>query len=44
MNVTVNGISSFVSTGGRDFDPSLPSVVLIHGAFAVAVRDVAPAT
>ena len=32
MNVTVNGMSAFVSTGGRDFDPSLPSVVLIHGA------------
>src|SRR6516164_4744124 len=32
MNVTVNGMSGFVSTGGRDFDPSLPSVVLIHGA------------
>ena len=32
MNVTINGVRAFVSTGGRDFDPSLPSVVLIHGA------------
>jgi pimeloyl-ACP methyl ester carboxylesterase len=32
MNLSVNGIDAFVATGGREFDPSLPSVVLIHGA------------
>src|ERR1700756_2014691 len=32
MNLTVNGKDVFVATGGRDFDKSLPTVVLIHGA------------
>src|SRR6516164_4344077 len=32
MNLPINGINAFVATGGRDFDKSLPSVVLIHGA------------
>jgi pimeloyl-ACP methyl ester carboxylesterase len=32
MNLSVNGIDAFVATGGREFDPALPSVVLIHGA------------
>jgi pimeloyl-ACP methyl ester carboxylesterase len=32
MNLSVNGIDAFVATGGREFDPSLPAVVLIHGA------------
>jgi pimeloyl-ACP methyl ester carboxylesterase len=32
MNLTVNGRDVFAATGGRDFDKSLPSVVLIHGA------------
>src|ERR1700745_1421651 len=32
MNLTVNGKDVFVATGGREFDASLPSVVLIHGA------------
>src|SRR5579871_2417721 len=32
MNLTVNGKDVFVATGGRDFDNSLPAVVLIHGA------------
>jgi pimeloyl-ACP methyl ester carboxylesterase len=32
MLVTVNGQEIFVATGGRDFDPSLPTVVLLHGA------------
>ncbi len=32
MNVSVNGVPAFVATGGREFDPGLPSVVLIHGA------------
>jgi len=32
MNLSVNGMQVFVATGGRDFDASLPAVVLIHGA------------
>jgi pimeloyl-ACP methyl ester carboxylesterase len=32
MLVTVNGQEIFVATGGRDFDASLPTVVLLHGA------------
>jgi pimeloyl-ACP methyl ester carboxylesterase len=32
MQLTVNGIDTFVATGGREFDSSLPSVVLLHGA------------
>ena len=32
MNLTVNGKEVFAATGGREFDKSLPSVVLIHGA------------
>jgi pimeloyl-ACP methyl ester carboxylesterase len=32
MQLTVNGIDSFVATGGRPFDPSLPTIVLLHGA------------
>jgi pimeloyl-ACP methyl ester carboxylesterase len=32
MNLTVNGKDVFAATGGREFDKSLPSVVLIHGA------------
>lgn len=32
MQLTVNGIDTFVATGGREFDPSLPTVVLLHGA------------
>ena len=32
MNLPINGINAFVATGGREFDPSLPAVVLIHGA------------
>ena len=32
MNLTVNGKDVFAATGGRDFDKSLPLVVLIHGA------------
>jgi pimeloyl-ACP methyl ester carboxylesterase len=32
MKLTVNGKTTFAATGGREFDPSLPSVVLIHGA------------
>jgi len=32
MQLTVNGIDTFVATGGRDFDASLPAVVFLHGA------------
>ena len=32
MQLSVNGIETFVATGGRQFDPSLPAVVLLHGA------------
>ena len=32
MNLTVNGKDVFAATGGRAFDKSLPSAVLIHGA------------
>jgi pimeloyl-ACP methyl ester carboxylesterase len=32
MQLSVNGIDTFVATGGRDFDGSLPSIVLLHGA------------
>jgi pimeloyl-ACP methyl ester carboxylesterase len=32
MILSVNDAEVFVATGGRDFDPALPSVVLLHGA------------
>ena len=32
MQLTVNGTDSFVATGGREFDASLPTIVLLHGA------------
>ncbi len=32
MQLTVNGIDTFVATGGREFDTSLPTIVLLHGA------------
>jgi pimeloyl-ACP methyl ester carboxylesterase len=32
MQLSVNGLDAFVATGGRDFDPSLPTIVLLHGA------------
>ena len=32
MQLSVNGIETFVATGGRPFDPSLPAVVMLHGA------------
>ena len=32
MQLSVNGADIFVATGGRPFDPSLPAVVMIHGA------------
>jgi pimeloyl-ACP methyl ester carboxylesterase len=32
MLLTVNGTEIFAGTGGREFDPSLPAIVLLHGA------------
>ena len=32
MQLTINGIDTFVATGGREFDKSQPAVVLLHGA------------
>jgi pimeloyl-ACP methyl ester carboxylesterase len=32
MQLSVNGIDSFVANGGREFDSSLPTIVLLHGA------------
>ena len=32
MDFLLNGKSAFAATGGREFDPALPCVVLIHGA------------
>src|SRR5712675_1297969 len=32
MQLSVNGIDTFVATGGRNFDTSQPTVVLLHGA------------
>ena len=32
MQLSVNGIETFVATGGRQFDVSLPTIVLLHGA------------
>jgi pimeloyl-ACP methyl ester carboxylesterase len=32
MQLEVNGIDAFVATGGREFDSSQPTIVLLHGA------------
>lgn len=32
MQLLVNGVDTFVATGGRPFDPSLPAIVFLHGA------------
>ncbi len=32
MDLNLDGMTVHASTGGRDFDPSLPTVVLLHGA------------
>src|SRR5215475_6193313 len=32
MQLTVNGSETFVATGGKPFDASLPTVVFLHGA------------
>src|SRR5580693_5310716 len=32
MQLSVNGSDTFVATGGREFDRSLPTILLLHGA------------
>ena len=32
MQLSVNGVDTFVATGGKDFDASQPTIVLLHGA------------
>ena len=32
MKLTINGHETFVATGGKEFAPALPAVVLLHGA------------
>jgi pimeloyl-ACP methyl ester carboxylesterase len=32
MQLSVDGVDTFVATGGKPFDKSLPAVVLLHGA------------
>jgi pimeloyl-ACP methyl ester carboxylesterase len=32
MQLQVNGTDIFIATGGRKFDPDLPTVVMLHGA------------
>jgi pimeloyl-ACP methyl ester carboxylesterase len=32
MKLSIAGRAAFVATGGREFDPTLPAVVLLHGA------------
>ena len=32
MQLTVNGTDTFIATGGKAFDPSLPTVLFLHGA------------
>jgi pimeloyl-ACP methyl ester carboxylesterase len=32
MQLSVDGVETFVATGGRPFEPSLPAMVLLHGA------------
>jgi len=32
VHILVNGVETFAGTGGRDFDPTLPLVVFLHGA------------
>jgi pimeloyl-ACP methyl ester carboxylesterase len=32
MKLSVNGFEAYVASGGRDFDPALPAMVLLHGA------------
>jgi pimeloyl-ACP methyl ester carboxylesterase len=32
MQLQVNGTDIFIATGGREFDPALPTVTMLHGA------------
>src|SRR3984957_8357413 len=32
MRIVVNGAATFVATGGKEFDASLPAIVFLHGA------------
>ena len=32
MEIEVDGKTAYAATGGRDFDPSRPTIVLVHGA------------
>jgi pimeloyl-ACP methyl ester carboxylesterase len=32
MQLSVNGSDTFIATGGREFDSSLPTIALLHGA------------
>src|SRR3954453_7050611 len=32
MQLSVNGLETFVATGGKEFDPPQPTTVLLHGA------------
>src|SRR5436309_1571358 len=32
MRLAVDGIDTFIGTGGRAFDPSRPTIVFLHGA------------
>src|SRR3954451_15479552 len=32
MQLSVNGLETFVATGGKEFDSSQPTVALLHGA------------
>ena len=32
MQLSVNGAEVFVATGGREFDPALPTVVLLQSS------------
>ena len=32
MDLAVNGTTSYAYTGGKPFDPALPTVVFVHGA------------
>src|SRR3984957_14286445 len=32
MHIVVNGAATFVATGGKEFDASLPAIGFLHGA------------
>jgi len=32
MQLSVKGVDTFIASGGRPFEPSLPAVVMLHGA------------